>query len=63
MKVHINPDACAGHGQCAVHGPDVYTLDDFGYAQQLDDQVPAQFVDQASRGAAACPEQAIALTG
>jgi ferredoxin len=61
MKVHINADGCAGHAQCAAQGPDIYALDDRGYAQQLDGEVPPRLVEQAASGAAACPERAIEI--
>ena len=38
-----------------------YELDDFGNARSPDGDIPAQFVDDARRGAAACPERAITL--
>jgi ferredoxin len=61
MKVLVDSTLCAGHGQCAALGPDLFTLDDFGYAEQPDSQIPEHLIDQAKRGAEACPERAITL--
>jgi len=61
MRAHVDPKSCVGHGQCAVNAPDVFELDDFGNAISPAGDIPAQFVDQARVGAAACPERAITL--
>ena len=62
MTVLIDPEVCAGRGLWAANGPDVFSLDDLGYAEQPDGELPEHLIDQAERGAAACPERAISLT-
>ena len=61
MKIRINPDKCTGHGQCAANAPDVFELDDFGYAIPFDTVVDPQSEEQARLGAAACPERAVEI--
>ncbi|WP_322755646.1 MULTISPECIES: ferredoxin [unclassified Frankia] len=61
MRVSVDPSVCAGHGQCNVHGPDVYELED-GYCLITNPEVPADLQDQARKGAEACPEHAITVT-
>ena len=63
MTVQIRFDAkhCAGHALCAAAAPDVFELDDAGYCIPPDPQVPLDLVEQAQRGADACPERAIAM--
>ncbi len=61
MNVVVDPNLCAGHGQCAALGPDLFTLDDLGYAEQPAGPVPEHLIDQAKRGAEACPERAITV--
>jgi ferredoxin len=50
-----------GHTLCNAIGPDVYDLDDRGHCLPLVTEVPAEFVDQATKGADACPERAITI--
>ena len=61
MKVHIDAERCAGHAQCAVNAPDVYDLDDAGYALSSQREVPGYLDVQARLGADACPERAIRI--
>src|SRR6185312_16483123 len=61
MKVRIHPDKCTGHGQCAANAPEVFELDDLGYAIPFDTVVDPQSEEQARLGAAACPERAIEI--
>lgn len=61
MKVRIDKNLCSGHAQCAANAPDVFDLDDLGYALALDGEVPAGKEEEARAGAAACPERAITI--
>lgn len=61
MKVSFDASICAGHAQCAAHGPDVYELDDVGYLVPPPSDVPAHLHRQARDGAAACPERALTI--
>jgi ferredoxin len=61
MRIHVDSKRCVGHAQCAVNGPDVFALDDFGYVQAPTGEIAPELVDQAKRGAEACPERAITL--
>lgn len=61
MKVRIDTDRCSGHARCAANGPDVFELDDDGYALPLDGGIPAHLEAQARAGADACPERAIEI--
>ena len=58
MRVDVDMQACAGHGQCAATSPGVFVLDDDGFVQPVGD-IGADAVDDAREGAAACPEGAI----
>lgn len=61
MRVRIDSSKCTGHGQCAANAPDVYELDDLGYAVPLDTDVADGLEEQARLGAGACPERAIEI--
>ena len=61
MRLWVDRGLCSGHARCEAAAPGVFTLDDEGYndtpARELSDEELAA----ASRGAIACPEQAISL--
>lgn len=61
MKVLVDWDLCEGHGQCEYAAPEVFTIDDDGQLEVLD-ETPAESqrkeVEQAVRR---CPVRALAL--
>lgn len=63
MRVHIELDQCEGHGLCAATAPDLYDLDDDGFAAESDLDVPDNLISDARSGASACPMSAIRLLG
>lgn len=60
MRIAIDQEACVGHGQCNATAPGVYNLDDAGFVVAVE-TVAVGAEDDATAGAAACPEQAITL--
>jgi ferredoxin len=60
LTITVDRSKCCGYTLCAAEGPDVYSIDDGGFAV-APDSVPAELEDQARRGAAACPDSAIIL--
>jgi len=61
MKISIDTTKCSGHARCAAAAPDVFELDDSGYALPLEGEVPAHLEEAARDGVLACPERAITL--
>ncbi|WP_328356469.1 ferredoxin [Mycobacterium sp. NBC_00419] len=61
MKAHIDDDRCRGHGVCTTVCPQVFALNDDGYAEVILDEVPDDLADSAREAVAACPENAITL--
>lgn len=61
MRATVDRDLCQGHTLCNAIGPDVYDLDERGHCVPLATEIPAELVDQATKGAQACPERAITL--
>lgn len=61
MKVTVDTSMCSGHARCAATAPEVFELDDNGYALPLDDDVRSGLEDKAHEGALACPERAITV--
>lgn len=61
MKITIDTQLCSGHARCAATAPDLFALDDSGYALPFDGEVPPQQEQAARDGAWACPERAITV--
>ncbi|HMG41446.1 MAG TPA: ferredoxin [Acidimicrobiales bacterium] len=59
LYVSVDPAKCCGYTTCADVCPEVFKLDEDGFAHVDDDRVPAGLEDKARAGAAACPEHAI----
>ena len=53
---------CDGHGICALHCPDLVTLDEWGYAGVERSVIESRaLMRRARRAVAACPERALSL--
>jgi ferredoxin len=63
VRVIVDRSLCMGHAQCNAVGPDVYDLDDDGHCLPVEGEIPPALRDQATEGAAACPERAITIGG
>jgi ferredoxin len=61
MNVTVDTRLCSGHARCAASAPEVFELDDSGYALPLEHDVPPDRLDRAREGAYACPERAITV--
>ena len=63
VRVRAHPALCQGWGECHRWAPDIYPLDADGRIDIERMEVPGELADDAWRGAAACPEQAITVIG
>jgi ferredoxin len=62
MRVHVDGDRCQGHNRCYAIAPDLFDVDDLGYAHELADGVVPTAREEVARLAVAnCPEHAIEL--
>jgi ferredoxin len=62
MKVRVDPEKCQGHNRCYSLAPELFDVDDYGYATAAGDgTVPPEREDQARLAAANCPEYAVIL--
>ena len=61
LKVIVDRSRCTGHGRCYVLAPEVFEPDDDGYCTTTLTEVPADLLEQAQRGVANCPEEAITV--
>lgn len=62
MRVRVDQDKCQGHNRCFAIAPELFDVDDYGNAHELNDGVvPDALADKARLAAANCPEYAIEL--
>ncbi|MER5195718.1 ferredoxin [Streptomyces sp. NPDC002755] len=61
MKITIDTSSCSGHARCAAAAPQLFRLDDDGYALPVDREVPGALEEAARDGERACPERAITV--
>jgi ferredoxin len=62
MKVRVDPVKCEGFGTCNAMFPEVFLLDEWGYAYtENNGEVPEDKEDLARETVAACPVHAISL--
>jgi ferredoxin len=62
MKVRVDPATCEGFGPCNESLPEVFLLDEWGYAYtENGGEVPEGKEDLAREAVAGCPVHAISL--
>ena len=62
MKVRVDPALCQGHNRCYALAPDLFQLDEAGFASAVGDgTVPPGREDAAELAAENCPETAVLL--
>jgi ferredoxin len=62
VRVKVDSEKCQGHNRCYSLAPELFEVDDFGYATEVGDgTVPAGQESQARLAAANCPEFAITI--
>lgn len=61
MKIRLDRDKCAGHGQCYAVDAAMFPIDDEGFSTVTARQIGPREEELAVRGVGACPEQALLL--
>ena len=61
MKARVDAGLCQGHGRCNIICPDVFGLDEWGYAYTDDQPTSVALEHAVHEAAAACPERAITV--
>ena len=62
MRVHVDPEKCQGHNRCYALAPELFDVDELGYAfERNEGVVPAPLEDKARQAVANCPEFAISI--
>ena len=63
LHVHVDSEKCQGHNRCYAIAPELFDVDDLGFATELNGGlVPEVLEDKARAAAANCPEFAISIT-
>lgn len=62
MKISYDRSLCCGHNRCYSLSPEIWDVDDEGYAiLQLTGDIPAELEEKAQLTADNCPEFAITI--
>ena len=61
MKIRVDRSRCSGHARCAATAPDLYAIDDDGYSNLGDVEVPAGMEDPAGAGWRHAPSAPVTL--
>jgi ferredoxin len=62
MHLHIDYDLCTGNGRCYAMFPELFTDDESGYGQTLNEgTITADQLDTAHKATLCCPEKAITI--
>lgn len=62
MKVSVDNNKCQGHARCNAIAPEIFTLDDVGYADVgQGQQVPDGHEERARQAVLSCPERALTI--
>ena len=62
MRVVLDSEKCQGHNRCYALAPDVFDVDDLGFATVIGDGVVPPALQAGARAAVAnCPEYAITI--
>jgi ferredoxin len=62
MKINYDRSACQGHNRCYSLAPELFDVDDDGYAiLRVDGEIPAELEGKARLAADNCPEYAITI--
>ena len=62
MKIRVETEKCQGHNRCFVVASELFELDDYGYAHELEGgRVPPGLEEKARLAVENCPERAIIL--
>ncbi|MCB0951442.1 MAG: ferredoxin [Microthrixaceae bacterium] len=62
MRIEYDRDACQGHNRCYLLAPEVFDVDDEGYAVlRITGEIPSELEEKAKLAVDNCPEYAITV--
>jgi ferredoxin len=61
LRIKLDRTVCDGFGVCGIHAPELFSLDEWGYATLVDrsGEVPARHEAQVRQALVSCPVRAI----
>jgi ferredoxin len=62
MRVAVDPEVCQGHARCWDICPEVFAVDDDGFALVRTPEIGPELEAKAREAASNCPERAITLS-
>jgi ferredoxin len=62
MRVAVDPEVCQGHARCWDICPEVFAVDDDGFALVRTPEIGPELEAKAREAANNCPERAITLS-
>ena len=63
MRITVDSEKCQGHNRCYALAPELFDVDDYGYATAVGDGVvPVGLEAKAELAVANCPEHAITIS-
>jgi ferredoxin len=62
MRVRVDGAKCQGHNRCFALSPELFSVDEYGYAHERNEGVvPAELAEKAKLAVKNCPERAISI--
>jgi ferredoxin len=61
VKITVQVDRCCGHARCAAVAPEIFILNDAGYLDTTEIDVPKGQEQLALKGKRACPEACLSV--
>ena len=62
LRVKVDGALCQGHNRCHASVPELFDVDEYGYAHERNEgKVPPELEEKARLAVANCPEQAITI--
>ena len=63
MRIKLDRTVCDGFGVCGTHAPELFSLDEWGYATLVDrtGTVPPRLAAQVRQALVSCPVRAISV--
>lgn len=63
MKIQVDSGKCQGHNRCMIYAPEVFEVDDYGFAQVQNpgQDVPEEHLEKVRSAVENCPELAIVV--
>jgi ferredoxin len=61
MRIVVDGEKCQGHAQCWGLAPDLFELDELGFAHAASDDLTGDEVARARKAVTGCPERAITV--